>query len=263
MTSSSETITVTPQNQPILEFRGNEVYGLAADGLTVWNLGTDGYAIMPANMGETMIKNFRVWHTYEGAIWNYPINKVTIEGLVWRIDPAATVYWLPAIASGDYRNVNMTIRGGSIHAGSVLAETLDPLGTMIIEDVDAVTRQHAFYFRTPATPGTGADRPSSGVTVVMRNNSVRPWPGQPLRTIELDHDLSKPNSQPNDKYEVFVYDYQRQVGNDFRAYFGVQASQALYGGLAPCNNTTRASPRTCASFLEGRSEPIGSEGGPR
>jgi hypothetical protein len=76
------------------------------------------------------------------------------------------------------------------------------------------------------------------VTVILRNNRVSAWPGQPLRTIEMDHDLSKANSQPDDKYEVWVYDYQGQAGNDFRAFYGVQASQNLYGGLAPCSNTT-------------------------
>jgi hypothetical protein len=238
MTISTETTTVTPQNQPLLEFRGNEVYGLAADGFTAWNLGTDGYEIKPAVMGETLIKDFRVWHTYEGAIYNYPVNRVTIDGLIYRVDPAAVTYWMPAVSSGDYRDIDLTIRGGSIHGGSVLGGVTDPLGVYTLENVDATTREHAFQFDTPATPGTGAGRPSSGVIVVLRNNNIRSWPGQPLRTIEMNHNLSKANSQPDDKYEVFVYDYQRQPGNDFRAYFGVQATQSLYGGLAPCSNTT-------------------------
>jgi hypothetical protein len=189
-------------------------------------------------MGESVFKDFRVWNTYEAAIWNYPTNRVTVDGLVYRMDPAVTVYWPPAYSSGDYRDIDLTIRGGSIHAGSVLAEVLDPLGTLRIEDVDAVTHGDAFSFQTPATPGTGADRPPTGVTVILRNNIVRPWPGRPLQTIEMNHDTSKPNSQPNDKYEVFVYDHQRQAGNNFRAYFHEQAGQNLYGGAAPCNNTT-------------------------
>jgi hypothetical protein len=238
MTDSNQTIAVVPQNQHILEFRGNEVYGLAADGFTAWNLGTDGYDLRPASMGESLIKDFRVWHTYEGAIWNYPINKVTIDGLVYRVDPAAEVYWRPAIVSGDYRDIDLTIRGGSIHAGSVMGEVLDPLGNYVIENVDAVTREHAFVFQTPATPGTGAGRPASGVTIVMRNNRVQAWPGRSLQTIEMNHYMDKPNSQPEDKYEVWVYDYQGQTGNNFRAYYGVQATQNLYGGMAPCNDTT-------------------------
>ena len=105
MTDANQTVDVTPQNQPMLEFRSNEVYGLAADGLTFWHLGTDGYGIIPSTMGESLIKDFRVWHTYEGAIWNYPAHRMTADGLVYRIDPAATLYWPTAFQCGDYRNV--------------------------------------------------------------------------------------------------------------------------------------------------------------
>ena len=237
MTNLSQTMEVTPQFQPILEFRGNEVYGGSADGLTIWNLGTDGYEIQTA-MAETLIKDFRVWHTYEAAIWNYPANRVTIEGLIYRIDPSGVVYWPTGVSSGDYRNVDLTIRGGSIHAGSVLGGVIDPLGTIRLENIDAVTRGHAFEFRTPATPGSGADRPSTGVTMILKSNFLRPWPGYSLATIGMFHDVSYVNSQPGDKYEVFVYDYQGQIGNNFRAYFREQASQNLYGGLAACNDTT-------------------------
>jgi hypothetical protein len=238
MTQPGETVEVTPQNQRILEFRGNEVYGLAADGLTVWNLGTDGYDLRPAAMAETVVKDFRVWHTYEAAIWNYPVNRVTIENLVYRIDPSVVVYWPTAVTSGDYRDIDLTIRGGSIHAGSVFANVVDPVGTFRLENIDAVTYGGAFSFKTPATPGTGAGRPESGVSIVLRDNVVRPWPGRSLRTFEMNHDVSDPASHPNEKYDVFVHDYQGQPGNDFRVYFEVQASQNLYGGLAPCNDTT-------------------------
>ncbi len=237
MANTSQTVAVTPQFQPILEFRGNEVYGLAADGLTAWQLGTDGYAV-PNGIVESLIKDFRVWHTYEGAIYNYPAHRTTLDGLVYRVDAGATLYWPAAFQCGDYRNVEVTIRGGSIHAGSVFAGCIDPLGTFRMENVDAVTRNHAFDFETPATPGTGADRPSSGVTMILRNNTIRAWPGQPLRTIGISHNTSRGNSQPNDRYEVFVYDYQGQAGNDFRVYFREQATQNLYGGLASCNDTT-------------------------
>jgi hypothetical protein len=239
MTNASETMTVTPQHQPIMEFRGNEVYGLAADGLTAWQLGTDGYSIIPPGMGESLIKDFRVWHTYEGAVYNYPAHQMTFDGLVYRIDPnAGVIYWPSAVECGDYRHVDITIRGGSIHAGSVFGNCTDPLGVYTMENVDAVTHDPAFVFETPATPGTGADRPPSGVTMILRNNRVQAWPGQSLRTIGFYHNLSKANSQPYDNYEVWVYDYQGQSGNNFRAYFGVQGTQNLYGGMAPCNDTT-------------------------
>jgi hypothetical protein len=234
MTNTSQTLAVTPQLQPILEFRGNEVYGGSAAGLTIWNLGTDGYN-MPT-MAESIIKDFRVWHTYEAAIWNYPVNRVTIDGLVYRIDPSGILYWEAAVQSGDYRDIDLTIRGGSIHAGAVFGGTVAPLGTIRIENVRAVTRDHAFSFSTPETPGTQAGIPDPpGITVIMRNNVISPWPGQPLRTIDMDFNVT---GFTNKKYEVYVYDYQGQAGNDFRAYYHAQATQNVAGGLAPCNNTT-------------------------
>lgn len=237
MSVTSQTAPVTPQYLPILEFRGNEVYGLAADGLTAWQLGTDGGTV-PAGISESLIKDFRVWHTYEGAVYNYAAHRMTFDGLTYRVDPATVTYWPAAVQCGDYRQIAISLRGGSIHAGSVFGNCTDPLGTYWMENVDAVTRNHAFTFETPATPGTGVDRPSSGVSVVLRNNIIRPWPGQSLKTIEMNHNTAKVNNQPNDTYEVFVYDYQRQAGNNFRVYFGVQATQNLYGGQAPCSNTS-------------------------
>jgi hypothetical protein len=238
MQDAADTVAVTPQHQPILEFRGNEVYGLAADGLTAWQLGTDGYGIMPAEMPSSIVKDFRVWHTYEGAIYNYPAHRMVVDGLVYRVDRHATLYWPAAFQCGDYRNVDITIRGGSVHAGSVFAGCTDPLGVYRIEEVDAVTWHAAFAFETPATPGTGADRPASGVTMVLRNNRVHAWPGRGLKTIEMTHTTARGNAQPFDRYAVFVYDYQGQVGTDFRVYFHPQVSQNVYGGFAPCANTT-------------------------
>jgi hypothetical protein len=74
--------------------------------------------------------------------------------------------------------------------------------------------------------------------MILRNNRIQAWPGQPLRTIEMNHDTSKANSQPGDKYDVFVYDYQGQPGNNFRVYYPEQATQNIAGGLAPCTDST-------------------------
>ena len=234
MTNTSQTLAVIPQLQPILEFRGNEVYGGSAAGLTIWHLGTDGYNML--TVSESVIKDFRVWNTYEAAVWNYPVNQLTIDGLVWRIDPTGILYWEAAVQSGDYRDINLTIRNADVHGGGVFGGTVAPLGNIRIENVRAVTRGHAFSFETPQTPGTGAGIPDPpGITVTLRNNVVSPWPGRPLQTIGMDYNAA---GFTNKKYEVFVYDYQGQAGNNFRVYWHEQASQNIAGGLAPCNDTT-------------------------
>jgi hypothetical protein len=236
MTIAAETIGVVPQAQRLLEFRDNECYGGSAAGLTIWDLGTTGYDVPTAQ--ESVVKDFRVWHTYEAAIWNYPVNRLTIEGLVYRIDPSGILYWEAAIQSGDYRDINLTIRGGSIHAGGVFGGTEAPLGTVRIENVQAVTRGEAFSFPTPETPGTGAGIPDPpGITVILQNNIISPWPGEPLRTIGMEFQTG-PSTYPNVRYEVFVYDYQGQPGNNFRVYWREQADQNIAGGRAPCTDTT-------------------------
>ena len=121
MADVTQTIAVTPQHQPILEFRGNEVYGLAADGLTAWELGTDGYGIIPPTMGESLIKDFRVWHTYEGAIYNYPAHRMTVDGLVYRVDSAATQYWPAAFQAATTGTLTSRFAAGRFTpAGSLV-----------------------------------------------------------------------------------------------------------------------------------------------
>ena len=126
--------------------------------------------------------------------------------------PRSALYMPGAFICGDYRNIDITIRGGSIHGGGVFGNCVDPLGTFRFENIDAVTYGHAFNFETPSTPGTGADRPASGVTMILRNNTIRAWPGRPLRTIEMYHNTASGNNQPGDNYDVQVYDYQGQAG---------------------------------------------------
>jgi hypothetical protein len=237
MNSSSQTIVVTPRQQPILEMRGNEVYGLAATGLTIWWLGTDGYQV--STMAESVVRDFTVWHTYSGVYWGYPTSRLTFDGVVYRgggFDP----YGGPdAFTSGDYRTINLTVRNADIHAGSVIKGAIDPVGTFRFERVMATTRAHAYQFQTPATPGTGARRTGLSVAVQIVGGKVSAWPGQPLRTIQMVHDVKKhPNSQSSEPYTVTADDYQGS-GAGFRVYFAVQGTTSqFYGGAAPCNDTT-------------------------
>ncbi len=240
MTDDSQTIAVTPQHQPILEFRGNEVYGLAADGLTAWQLGTDGYGIMPPTMGESLIKDFRVWHTYEGAIYNYPAHRMTVDGLVYRVDPrchavlagGVSVRRLPQRRHHDPRRQHPR-RAASSAAASIRS------ARFASNSVDAVTWEHAFSFETPATPGTGADRPASGVTMVLRNNVVRAV-ARPTAADDRDEPHDVEGQQPAERQV-------RRLRVRLSGPGGQQLPRLLpasrrrrtsMAALAPCTNTT-------------------------
>jgi hypothetical protein len=258
MTDLAQTIAVTPQMQPILEMRGNIVYGLAATGLSIWDLGTDG-KLMPA-MAESIVKDFEVWHTWEGVFWGYPTNRVTFDGCTYRGSVPDPYGGPHAFTAGDYRTINLTIRNCDIHAGSVIKGLIDPIGTLRLEQITATTRGHAFQFRTPATPGAGGRTNKAGqfpVTVEIVSPQISAWPGQPLRTISLLHDVTFYTpyevNDPISPFTVLVSDYQR-TGAAFQVYFPIQATTNLYyGGAAPVGTTTR--PEIIGLVFDGAAPP--------
>jgi hypothetical protein len=229
----SQRVAATPQRQKILEFVDNECYGLMSTCMTTWALGTTGYD-QPKSQPESVVKNLVAWHTYDGAFWLYPTNRLTVDNLTYRSDPAMPR--AAAVTAGDYRVASLTIRGGSIHASSILRNITDPVGVWRIENV-ATTYGHALNFVTPRTPGTRAPRPVDGVHVLLSGVVVTPWPGQPLRTISLVHSPNAPGAFTTAPFLVDVEGHQGAVGEDFRVYFESQQKELLYGAVAPCSTT--------------------------
>lgn len=234
-------VLVQPQRQPIPEFRRNEVYGLAAAGVTFWQLNTTGYD-QPTNVAETLLQDLRVWHVYDAALWAYPINRVTLDGLQMRCDPTVnTPFACAAVTASDYRIIDLTIRNSEIHARSVFFWDTDPLGTFLFENVTAVTREAAYIFRTPSTSGTFAKR-TSGVDITIRGGSVRPFvAGQPVRVAQFLHTTQFAPFDTVNPYRVTFENYQG-TGQAFRAFFPQQATQVIYGEQAPAGATTAARP---------------------
>jgi len=222
---------VNRQLQPILEYDSNEVYGATMDGLTVWELGTSGYNEPEAT--ETIIKNMRVWHTHEAAIWNYPNNRVTIDGLVYRVDPMVTYccsnHRPGAISSGDYRTVDLTVRSANVHAGNLFGGAINPIGTLRFENNSVVSSGGAFGFSTPATPGTGAGQ--LPVTMILDNNDIQPWPGLPLQVVNMHYgQFQNPDGTTvfygkthlTQDYKVIVCNYQGESNSNFQVYWKQQ-----------------------------------------
>jgi hypothetical protein len=70
---------------PILQFSGNEAYGVEC-GMTYWEVGcTQG---VPNPVGQSIIKDFTVWGFFNLGIFAYQSNNLTIDGFVARGDNA-------------------------------------------------------------------------------------------------------------------------------------------------------------------------------
>ena len=87
---------------------------------------------------------------------------MTVDGLVYRVDPAATQYWPSAFQCGDYRNVDVTIRNGSIHAGGIFGGCTDPLGVFRISNVDADHAGACLFVRDAGNAGHRRGSPRVG-----------------------------------------------------------------------------------------------------
>ena len=79
---------INMQLTPILEFSGNEAYGAMAAGLTIWNLGTNGYANEVGTTSMGTIKNFVAWHCNDEGFLSYDIQNLTFNGFVVLGDPS-------------------------------------------------------------------------------------------------------------------------------------------------------------------------------
>ncbi len=161
---------------PILEFARNEAYGAMATGLTIWHLGTDGY--LTAAIGQSTIRDFRVWHAWEEGVFAYPIQNVVVDGLVVRGDSRALnpqeggAGW----TSGDYWAGNVTIRRADIQGMYVgFAGSSNTPGVTRIEDSYFRNYSSNIAIQTLATPGTSASKPPRQTQII--NTRFDPWLG--------------------------------------------------------------------------------------
>jgi hypothetical protein len=101
---------------PLLEFAGNTVYGATKSGMTLWWIGTFGDDFYP-DAQVSVVKNFTAWHFSSRAIYGYPVNNVTIDGLVVRGDVSslANYYvYTTGINFDDYMTRNLVIQNVDI-----------------------------------------------------------------------------------------------------------------------------------------------------
>src|SRR5262245_11530834 len=78
--AASQFTTKNGNNMPILEFANNEAYGAMQGGLTIWWVNSQDPNPY-ATAQESLISNFTTWHTYNKAVYMYPNQSITFDGL--------------------------------------------------------------------------------------------------------------------------------------------------------------------------------------
>ena len=226
---------VNGNNMPLLEFTDNEVY-CAAQGFTYWWINSVEEQVQP-NPQESVIRNLHIWHVFNIGIFHYAAARMTIDGLVIRGKEPATsaccgIGWYAA----DYPATDITIRNADIQgltmgaAPSTAAVGLQTIENSLLQNVTGV------YMGTLWSSNDASWLPPRHV--IVRNVTFAPWPGSPYTSIAMDWYLRDPfNTNTTQLDELKVYAYQGNPNDNFQAYYSVQATQNIAGGLAPCTAT--------------------------
>lgn len=213
---------VDRQLQPLLQLRNNEAYGCMATGFTLWWLGTDGYVEKAAIAPSVMDACF-AWHCWEEGFFGYPTANLTIDNFTVIAAGKSllnSVNVSGAVTTGDYRNVNLTVR--NLRTSNIwrsIYGCTNVQGTFEIVTPD-LTAKRGIDIPMLCTPGVGGG-------VGPRVTNIR----SPRFTM-LDstaNKISKSYGNPSTintnyvvKDEVFVYDMDGTPGDSFKVYLPQQ-----------------------------------------
>jgi hypothetical protein len=83
--TAADYTVIDVQHRPVLEFDGNEVAAHVDIGLTLWKVGSTGFATY-SDQAESLILNHKAWHLGHSQFYNYMTRNVTFRNLVARND---------------------------------------------------------------------------------------------------------------------------------------------------------------------------------
>jgi PKD repeat protein len=215
---------VNMQLLPILQFSGNQAYGAIAVGLTIWNLGTNGYGNEVGTTAMGTIKDFVAWHCHDEGFFSYNIQNLTFDGFVVRGDARDLPNpsdWGQAWAASDYWSENVTIQNADIQGmAKGIAYDSETPGTFTIQNSYFRNYSTDISVQSISVPGTHA--PTVARKTVINNVKFDAWAGQPLMAISMDYNGGASNLVQLD--QVLVYNYNQVAGNNFQVYYTQQAA---------------------------------------
>ena len=112
--NAADFTTVNGHGVPLLQFENNEAYGAMQGGFTLWWVG--GQDPQPtAGAPESVIKDLKVWNTFNKAVYMYPSSRITFDGLKIRGSfSSASRCCGNGVYFADYSSTKIIIRNSDI-----------------------------------------------------------------------------------------------------------------------------------------------------
>jgi hypothetical protein len=226
---SGQYTTKNGNAMPMLEFSGNEAYGVE-NGLTIWWL--NAIDVDAQNGGNSVIKDFTGWHISRYGFYGYPMNDVTFDGFTIRGNKSVLsnpAEFLVGMWFGDYMTGKLTIRNADIQ--NMRTGIIDPYfggGNTLIEN-SYLRNNINISVRTLGAPGSspnGAWRDPKTLTIRnVRFGSTAGWSlgGYTPYNIAMSYTTHNGAANLIEDDRVFVYDYNGVAGDDFQVFYKQQA----------------------------------------
>jgi hypothetical protein len=225
-------------NMPILQFENNEAYGAMQGGFTLWwvsSIDPNPYA----DAQESLIKDLKLWNVYNKAVYMYPSQKVTFDGLKIRGSFSSDSRCCGnGVFFADYSSKAIVIRNSDIQ-GMEEGITAPEAGF----GAEAQLTIENSYLRNDANLNVPTNGSVNGCwmdnkLVVARNTRFDAPPGSSLNSIAMIRDVASAPECLNKLDEMRVYAYNGNASDNFQVYHS--SPSVLPRPPSSCTPVTRA-----------------------
>src|SRR6185295_2594358 len=241
-------------NVPILQFENNEAYGAMQGGFTLWWVSSQDPQPY-ANGQDSVIKDLKLWNTYNKTVYMYPSQKIIFDGLKIRgsFNPSTSRCCGNGVYFADYSSKGIVIRNSDIQGmeeGITAPEAgFGPEPNLTIEN----TYLRNYVNLAVPTNGSVNGCWMQNKLVVANNTRFDTPPGRTLNAISMVRDVAYAPECLTKLDEMRVYAYNGVATDNFQVYHS--NTSVLPRPPSDCTATTRAG-------INGLLCPIAPLGGP-
>jgi hypothetical protein len=237
-TVAGQFTTKNGNNMPILLFQNNEAYGAMQGGFTLWWVSSqDPQPYSGAQ--ESVIKDLKVWNAYNKAVYMYPAQKVTFDGLKIRGSFSSLSRCCGnGVYFADYSSKGIIIRNSDIQGmeqGITAPESgFGPEPQLTVEN--SYLRNN-FNLQVPTVGSVNGCTWMPDKLVVASNTLFAAPPGRSLSAIAMVRDVANATECLTKLDQMRVYAFNGNANDNFQVYH--TNTSVLPRPPAGCAPTTR------------------------
>ena len=235
----SQFTTKNGNNLPILQFENNEAYGAMQGGFTLWWVSSQDPQPY-ANAQESVIKDLKFWNVYNKAVYMYPSQKITFDGLKirGRFHLGGARCCGNGVYFADYSSKGIVIRNSDIQGmeeGITAPEAgFGPEPNLTVEN--SFLRNNS-NLQVP-TNGSVNGCWMNNKLVVASNTRFEAPPGRSLSSISMVRDVASAPECLSKLNEMRVYAYNGVASENFQVFHS--SSSVVPRPPSDCTAVTRA-----------------------